>query len=417
MLKPKPTDTITNEDPAVFRIFFEESCSSSESWKIGMEYEVGGVHRKDLSPITFFGDHDIEGMFRSLRQKYQSTCAYVEDNYCFGVSVPYGEFSLEPGGQVEFASHPVSSLAVLESGLEQFVKELQELGRRMDLAFYTAGVDPFHLQSDMPWSHKARYKLMRSYLGTRGKLAHRMMQQTMSVQFNIDFFDEADATAKYEACRALQPTLLFFSSNSQIYEGKALDKPMRGDIWLNTDPDRCGLPPSIEGKGYDGYVAYAMDIPMFQIARDGKAIDIANGLTFRQFLEQGFEGHQAMYKDWPMHLSTLFPEVRFKRNALEMRMFDGNQPNFAMGLAAVVKGIFDKPEVLAQVPAGTWGADWASCEALIALAREGLTEDEIHYLAPLQASVDAKQRPGDASLAALQGGDLKALFDHLALKL
>lgn len=411
-----PTAPLSLSNRADFRTFFEESCKPESEWKIGLEYEIGGIH-SDLSPMVFFGEQDIEGMFAAFRAKYNVDCTAMEDGYCFGMKVPYGELSLEPGGQMEFASKPNRSLHDLNDQVQQYIQDLQEFGKDKDLGFYTAGVNPFHAQSAMPWSHKSRYKTMRAYMEKTGTLGHRMMQQTMSVQFNIDFANEQDAVLKYEAARALQPTLLFLSSNSQIYEGQALETPMRGEIWLNTDPDRCGLPPSIEN--FDDYIEYALDVPMYLIVRDGEMLSIANGLTFRQYLEEGFEGHTAQLRDWPQHLSTLFPEVRFKKNALELRMFDGNQPAFSIALAALTKGIFYNKTNSKAVLEKTWSADWTSAEALLQLAQTGLTEEEQAYLAPLAESIEQQVTPGEAALQALKeaNGDLHALFQHLQLRI
>lgn len=413
---PAPETPLQADDKDVYRIFFEMSCKPQDQWKIGLEYEIGAVHTDDMRPMTFFGEHDIEGMFSAFREKYSVEGGTWEDGFCFGLKVPYGELSLEPGGQMEFASLPSNNLGELDSQLRQYIRDVTALGNERGLAFYTAGVNPFHKQEEMPWSHKARYKTMRSYLATTGTLGHRMMQQTMSVQFNIDFADERDAVLKYEAARALQPTLLFLSSNSQIYEGQALDAPMRGDIWLNTDPDRCGLPPSI--KGFDEYIEYAMDVPMFLIERDGDYVPIANGLTFRQFLVEGFQGHSAQYRDWPMHLSTLFPEVRFKKNALELRMFDGNQADFSIALTALTKGIFYNEANLQEAIAQQWDNTWESAARLIALAKKGLQPSEQYFLMPLEQCVETKQRPGDKALQVLAShdGDTRQLFAHLQLE-
>lgn len=400
------------DDMAILRTFFESAYKPVERWKIGLEYEVSGLHQEDMSPIEFYGERNIEGILAAFCAKHPHAETSWEDGFCFGLKPSYGNITLEPGAQIELSTKPSADLDELRHMMGQFLQELSEIGRVLQLDFYIAGVDPFHPQQARPWSHKPRYKLMRTYLIQRGKYAHHMMQQTMSAQFNIDYSNEADALLKYEASRRLQPVFLFLASNSKIYEGKESAQPMRGLIWQHTDPDRCGLPPAI--SSFDDYVNYALDIPVFFFVRDGM-VPVANGLTFREFLRDGFQGHRARFADWALHLTTLFPEVRFKKNALELRMFDGNSPALTMAFCAVVKGIFFHPDLLEQVNQRPWSATWEDAEVMLNLARQGLSMSEQFYLEPLVLHIRQRKQPGAFSLQVLaeHAGDWRALLDHL----
>jgi glutamate--cysteine ligase len=412
-----PNTSLQYGDIKTLRLFFENAYKPPENWKIGMEYEISGLYEKDLSPMTFFGQRSIEAIFAELRKKYGEESGSWEDGYCFGITTPYGSLSLEPGGQLELSSRPAQTIADGKSMLCAFLHELQDIAQKFDIGFYSAGVDPFHPIEAMPWSHKPRYKIMRSYLAQRGTLAHYMMQQTMSIQFNIDYASESDAVRKYQTARHLQPILLFLSSNSQIYNKTILDHSFRQEIWANTDADRCGLPPSIQS--FDDYIEYALDVPMFSIKRDELIIPIANGLTFRRFLQSGFQTYRATYGDWEIHLSTLFPEVRFKKNALELRMFDGNAPAIACALCALVKGIFYSDQQIDRVLQQDWGTDWQAAEQLIQLAHAGLIPEEQDVLLPLSQMIEQQQLPAQKSIAVFTQSqrDPRALFEHLRINL
>jgi hypothetical protein len=119
-----------------------------------------------------------------------------------------------------------------------------------------------------------------------------------------------------------------------------------------------------------------------------------------------------------MHLSTLFPEVRFKKNALELRMFDGNQADFSIALTALTKGIFYNEANLQEAIAQQWDNTWESAARLIALAKKGLQPSEQYFLMPLEQCVETKQRPGDKALQVLAShdGDTRQLFAHLQLE-
>ncbi len=59
-------------------------------------------------------------------------------------------------------------------------------------------------------------------------------------------------------------------------------------MWTDTDPDRCGTLPFVfeDGFGFERYVDYMLDVPMYFVYRDGRYID-ASGQSFRDFLAGG----------------------------------------------------------------------------------------------------------------------------------
>ena len=79
-----------------------------------------------------------------------------------------------------------------------------------------------------------------------------------------------------------------------------------------------------DGMGFERWVDYALDVPMYFIKRGDKYIDVA-GKSFRDFFAgklAELPGERPTISDWANHLSTIFPEVRLKRY-LEMRGADG----------------------------------------------------------------------------------------------
>lgn len=394
--------------------FFTDSFHPRSDWKMGVEYELSGVRGLELAPMEFFGEHNIEGMMAFFREFFGETAiATYEAGFNFGLKLPFGNITLEPGGQVEFSSAPFASVKEISESIEQFSAALSQFADKHGLRFYAAGVNPFNPLDEMPWSPKFRYKIMKEYLIKQGHLAHHMMRQTMSLQFNIDFSDEVDALRKYHAAIKLYAPLQRLSSNSQVYEGKVLESPMRPKIWEFTDPDRSGLPPVL--TSFEDYVEYALDVPMFFLARGEELKPMSKRTTFRDFLAHGAEGEVATYADWELHLSTLFPEVRFKKNALELRMFDGNKSDMVEAFAAVVKGVFYNDTALDAVLAQEWSNSWESCKALLALAKTALEEEEQTYLAPLEEIVQKQKTRGDekAELFTDSGLDKEALLKHL----
>ena len=148
------------------------------------------------------------------------------------------------------------------------------------------GFDPKWRREDMPWMPKGRYEIMRDYMPKKGKLGLDMMLRTCTVQVNLDFGSEADMVQKFRVSLALQPVATALFANSPFTEGKPNGfLTYRSHIWTDTDPDRTGMLPFVfeDGFGFERYVDYALDVPMYFVYRDGNYIDVA-GQSFRDFM-------------------------------------------------------------------------------------------------------------------------------------
>lgn len=253
----------------------------------------------------------------------------------------------------------------------------------------------------------------------------------------------------------LAPVIGAAFANSPISDGKPNGfKSYRGHIWTHTDPDRCGL---LEfcfspDAGFHHYVEYALDVPMYLIARDGHYVDMT-GIPFRQFLEQGYQGHYATMEDWQLHLTTLFPEVRLK-HYMEFRPADSQAPELMPALPALIKGIFYDADCLqaAWDLVKGWSFDERMtayhgshrdglaarfrryslgdlAKEMVDIAWEGLTrqrslnrrgEDETIHLKPLRDLLHQGLCPADVILSKWRGEfrqDLRALIEDSSYKL
>src|SRR5947209_7296648 len=116
---------------------------------------------------------------------------------------------------------------------------------------------------------------------------------------------------------------------AHLAQVKEIARPLGiGFLGLGMTPNwsRAGmLPWTFEpGMGFERYVDYALDVPMYFVKRGDRYIDVA-GQSFRDLMAgklPGLPGEHATVSDWANHVSTIFPEVRLKRY-LEMRGADG----------------------------------------------------------------------------------------------
>jgi glutamate--cysteine ligase len=231
---------------------------------------------------------------------------------------------------------------------------------------------------------KQRYAIMQAYMPKVGALGLDMMFRTATVQVNVDFVDEADMVQKMRVGLALQPLITAMFANSPFLDGAPTGRlSQRSYIWLDTDPDRTGMLPFAfeEGFGFERYVDYALDVPMYFVKRGDVYHNVA-GASFRDLMDgrlQQLPGERATMSDWANHLSTIFPEVRLK-TYLEMRGADAGPRGHFTALPALCAGLLYDAAALDQARELT--KEWS------AAARQSL-RDDVPALA-LDATIDGR---------------------------
>jgi glutamate--cysteine ligase len=204
--------------------------------------------------------------------------------------------------------------------------QLREIARPLGIGFLGLGMSPKWTLAETPMMPKSRYKIMTAYMPKVGKYGLDMMYRTCTVQTNLDFSSEQDMVKKLRVSLALQPVATALFANSPFTECKPNGfLSYRSEVWRDTDNARAGMLPFAfeDGMGFERYVDYALDVPMYFVKREDEYIDVS-GKSFRDLLAgqlPGMGNLRATVSDWANHVSTIFPEVRLKR-FLEMRGSD-----------------------------------------------------------------------------------------------
>jgi glutamate--cysteine ligase len=238
-----------------------------------------------------------------------------------------GAISLEPGGQFELSGAPVETVHQTQGELMAHLAQVREIATPLGIGFLGLGMTPSWTREQVPVMPKGRYKIMTSYMPKVGKYGLDMMYRTCTVQTNLDFCSEADMVKKLRVSLALQPVATALFANSPFTECKPNGfLSFRSEIWRDTDNARAGMLPWAfeDGMGFERWVDYALDVPMYFVKRGDEYIDVS-GSSFRAFFDgrnNRLPGERPTLSDWANHLSTIFPEVRLKRY-LEMRGSDG----------------------------------------------------------------------------------------------
>jgi len=423
-----------------------------ERWRIGTEHEKLVYTLADHHAPSYEEKGGIHALLIAMT-RYGWEPIYEGENI-IALAGPDGNVSLEPAGQLELSGAPLQNLHQTCAETGRHLEQVKEVGEKLGIGYLGLGMWPDKTRGELPIMPKGRYDIMLRHMPRVGSLGLDMMLRTCTIQTNLDYGSEADMVKKFRTSLALQPLATALFANSPFTEGKPNGfLSYRSHIWSDTDPARTGMLPFVfeEGFGYERYVDYMLDVPMYFVFRDGKYIDAA-GQSFRDFMEgrlPALPGELPRESDWIDHLSTAFPEVRLK-SFLEMRGADGGPWNRICALPALWVGLLyddtaldaawdlvrhwtlDEREALrgavpgqaldAPIPGGGTLQDLAR-EAL-AIARAGLNaraelngggDSEAGFLEPLDEIVASGKVPAQRLLDKFHGewnGDISRVYEE-----
>ena len=460
-MKERNTNMTHHNDAPIDRAsmiaWFADGEKSPDHWGIGTEhekllfnckthrrpsYEEQGGIRDILTKISHIeGWQPVTEMGNIIALKHDD-----------GASI-----TLEPGGQFELSGAVLKTLHQTCAETRSHLKLMTEIMSDDCIWMLGIGFDPTWQRADIPWMPKGRYRIMRDYMPKVGTKGLDMMLRTCTIQVNLDFSSEADMVKKFRTSLALQPLATAIFANSPFIEGKPSGYlSSRAAAWIDTDPARSGVPAAVfdKGFGYEQWVDYLLDVPMYFI-HDGDSYKDAAGLSFRDFMAgnlPGYEGRLPVISDWEDHTTTAFPEVRLKR-FLEMRGADGGDwgmicalPAFWVGLlydeealdaaSEIIRTIGPDDVLSARMSAAKDGlrgqlgdrdmADLA--KQVLAISEMGLRrrqrlndvgDDETGYLQPIKNLVDKGETQADRLLGRFHkewNEDIKPLYDVYRLK-
>ena len=436
--------------------WLEAGCKPKSAFRMGTEHEKFAFTTEGHAPVPYEGPRGIKALLDGMETRLGWE-PILDAGNIIGLADEEngGAISLEPGGQFELSGAPVATVHETCTELQGHLEHLRAVAEPLGIGFLGLGMTPTWTRADVPVMPKRRYRIMTAYMPKVGSLGLDMMYRTSTVQTNLDFSSEPDMVKKLRVSLALQPVATALFANSPFTEGKPNGfLSFRSEIWRDTDNDRAGMLPWAfeDGMGFERYVDYALDVPMYFVKRGDDYIDVA-GKSFRDLLAGRLDvlpGERATISDWANHLTTIFPEVRLKRY-MEMRGADSGPWRRLPALPALWVGLLYDDAALDAC----WQMvkDWSADERqklrddvprlgfkaevrgrkmldlardLVALAKAGLArrarldregDDETQYLSGLEDQVVRGITPAEELLAKYHGpwrGSVDPVFDEYA---
>jgi glutamate--cysteine ligase len=319
--------------------YFRQAFRPRQEWMVGVEVEMMGRDASTALPLAY------EAAGPSVRRVVEAYAAerggalVFEGDRPVGVDGAWGGITLEPGGQVEWSSRPARDLTELQSEFDAHQATMRSVASTVGVHWLDVAVEPELPVGRMPWMPKARYGIMREIMAKRGRLAHRMMTQTASIQCAFDFASDEDWARKFRAAAFLTPVAVALFANSSRVDGKDSGwASFRQAIWRETDPDRCDLPDVVfdRGFGIDAWVEWVCDVPTLFLRREHGLV-ASGGTPLRALLNRC--GCDAVtLDDWELHLSSIFTEVR-SYSYIEVRSADFQPGPLVLAVPALWTGL------------------------------------------------------------------------------
>ena len=437
--------------------WFTKGCKPKADWRIGTEHEKFAFYTEDHSPVPYEGERGIEALLNGMQAELGWE-PITDEGRIIGLAGGEGEgaISIEPGGQFELSGAPLETIHETCRESNQHLRAIKAVGRELGMGFLGLGSSPVWTFAETPRMPKSRYKIMSAYMPKVGTRGLDMMYRTATIQANLDFSDEDDMRRKLQVSLRLQPLTTALFANSPFTDGKPNGElSWRGGVWRDVDNQRGGYQPQMldPAFGFEEYVKWCLDIPMYFIIRDGRYVDMTH-MTFREFFEgkaaSDMPGVVPTMGDWSNHVSTLFPDVRLKR-FLEMRGADGGPWRRICALPALWAGLLYDEQALGE--AEDYVRDWSAEEVgalrdsvpekglgaeicgtsmleagkhILKVAKGGLERrnylnsegfDERLFLVPLEEVVAAGRTSADNLLWMYRGpweGDIDRVFEEMA---
>jgi glutamate--cysteine ligase len=320
---------------------FLANAKQPSDWMIGLELELFLIDRASRRPVEHA---ELETLLNALGNKRHMTKEREAKGPLVGLRGQGTQVSLEPGGQLEFATKPHFRLKAMHDSLSGYIADLKEIVDSQGIDIWALGYQPFETRETIPRMPKARYDLMRQYFSLfGGPRALDMMHLTCSVQCAVDFSDERSLQEKVRTAALASPFITALVAASPFTEGKPNGfKSLRYQVWLETADDRSGLwPEMVDGEGLTArrYLERALSTRALFFIR-GDRYQLAEPKPYLEIAKTGFHGTDVTVADFLDHLTTLFPEVRPK-GYVELRGADCLKPDDAVAVAGVWRGLLD----------------------------------------------------------------------------
>ncbi len=329
---------------------------NSDKKNIGLELELFPMKVDETSryKVADIMNEQLNGTYDLLYTNSLCRCSMFDPDKKLDVprlnSAVGGIVTFEPGGQIEYSSAVDTDLNKVINELIMHMSELENILAARGYRFFFGALNPWQSVDEVGLKmRKPRYLAMDRFFKNIGPYGRQMMRLSGSIQVNLDFGGPETTKKRWLVTNLLSPVFCAIFGNSPFLAGKATGKrSYRTIIWQNLDKTRTGFPHLRIGQPgmvsmIEQYLGFALNASVFTLPDEsGCLVYRQNDISFKSWLENGYNGFYPSIEDWEAHLTTLFPDVRAK-GFLECRFIDGqSKPCWAVPAVIATALIYDE---------------------------------------------------------------------------
>ena len=298
--------------------YFQSGIKDIKDFKIGIEHEK----------FLFNEDKNKRADYKTVLKMFDVLGEFgwkpiMEKSNIIGLQKKGKNITLEPGNQIELSGDKLNDIHEACSESHDYLFELQQATKKVNLKIVSAGFDPISKLSEIPNNPKQRYELMTKDMPSGGSLSLDMMYRTCGTQLNLDFESENDFVKKFKVINSLVPISIALFANSSIVEKKNSGyMSYRSKVWQETS--RGGLPEVFfDNMNFEKYADFAINFPLLFI-QSGENYLSGENYKFSDFMNgkiDKIKNKLPTENDLATHLSTIFTENRLKKY-IELRSMD-----------------------------------------------------------------------------------------------
>jgi len=254
------------------------------------------------------------------------------------------DYSMEPGGQIEWASTPYASLHDIHNEYNRHLESFRALLVDNNLFTIDCTVDPLYSPSSIELINNTKYQLMDNLFKKTGTHGHWMMRNTASVQVNIDILSRADGEQMAFLSDCISPfASLLFANSPFINSDPVEENNFRHTIWANTDNTRCGYLFEHDIFSTENLIEQFSDIVLNapSIYSVDKKNDIKHFMgPINKWLSLLNDNNELDDQIINTAIHQIFTHVRFKQGMLELRCTDRPPAGYEFAPVAFWVGLF-----------------------------------------------------------------------------
>ena len=254
------------------------------------------------------------------------------------------DYSIEPGGQIEWSSTPYQSLHDIQNEYKRHLKTFRRLLIDNNLLAIDYTVEPLYSPSSIELIDITKYLLMNNLFAKTGSHGNWMMKNTASIQINMDIFSKEDGEQIAFLSDCISPFASLLFANSPFIESHPIgEKNYRHIIWSNTDNSRCGYlfeHGIISNENLmEKFADIVLKAPLIFSITGSQDINPYKG-SINKWLTSLYDDNELNEDIINSALHQIFTHVRFKQGMVELRCVDRPPIGYEFAPVAFWIGIF-----------------------------------------------------------------------------